>query len=62
MGNTRMYILVSETRGVEYASKSKKKCLDEMKRLQADDKENGDFEDVYYIEEDDSNFYKEGRQ
>lgn len=58
-----MYILVSETRGVEYASKSKKKCLDEMKRLKADDRKNGLlYEDNYYIEKDDSGFYEEGLQ
>ena len=57
-----MYILVSETRGVEYASKSKKKCLNEMKRLIKDDKENGSYIDNYYIEEDNGNFYKEGLQ
>ncbi len=56
-----MYILVSETRGVEYASKSKRKCLEEMKRLKADDQENGGWDD-YYIEEDNSGFYKEGKQ
>jgi hypothetical protein len=58
-----MYILISETRGVEYASKSKKKCQQEMKRLKADDKENGlSYEDTYYIEEDNSGFYEEGLQ
>lgn len=57
-----MYILVSDSRGVEYASKSKKKCLDEMKRLKADDQENGGYIDNYYIEEDNSGFYEEGRQ
>ena len=57
-----MYILVSETRGVEYASTSKKKCQQEMKRLIKDDKENGGYIDNYYIEEDDSGFYEEGLQ
>lgn len=57
-----MYILVSETRGVEYASKSKNKCQQEMKRLIADDKENGGYIDNYYIEEDNSGFYEEGYQ
>jgi hypothetical protein len=57
-----MYILISETRGVEYASKSKKKCQQEMKRLIADDKENGGYVDNYYVEEDNSGFYEEGLQ
>lgn len=57
-----MYILVSETRGVEYASKSKNKCKQEMKRLISDDKENGGYIDNYYIEEDNSGFYEEGYQ
>ena len=58
-----MYILISETRGVEYASKSKKKCLAEMKRLKEDDKKNGLlYEDNYYIEEYNSGFYEEGLQ
>ena len=58
-----MFLLISETRGVEYASKSKKKCLAEMKKLKADDRENGLlYEDNYYIEEDDSGFYEEGFQ
>lgn len=58
-----MYILISETRGVEYASKFKKKCQQEMKRLIEDDKKNGLlYEDAYYIEEDNSGFYEEGLQ
>lgn len=58
-----MYILISETRGVEYASKSKKKCLAEMKRLKLDDRKNGLlYEDNYYIEEDNTGFYEEGCQ
>lgn len=57
-----MFILVSETRGVEYASNSKNKCKQEMKRLIADDKEHGGYIDKYYIEEDNSGFYKEGLQ
>ena len=56
-----MWILSSETRGVEYASNKKSNCIKEMKRLQADDQENGGW-DNYYIEEDKSGFYKEGRQ
>ena len=56
-----MWILISETRGVEYASNKKSNCIKEMKRLQADDQENGGW-DNYYIEEDKSGFYKEGRQ
>ena len=57
-----MYILISESRGVEYASNSKNKCIKEMKRLIKDDKENGSYIDNYYIEEDNSGFYKEGNQ
>lgn len=57
-----MYVLISETRGVEYASKSKRKCLAEMKRLKKDDEKNGGYVDNYYIEEDDSGFYEEGLQ
>ena len=57
-----MYILISESRGVEYASNSKNKCIKEMKRLIADDKEHGGYIDKYYIEEYNSGFYKEGFQ
>lgn len=57
-----MYILISESRGVEYASKSKAKCNKELKRLLQDDKGNGEYKDIYYIEVDDSGFYQEGNQ
>jgi len=57
-----MYLLISESRGVEYASASKSKCVHEMKRLKQDDKDNGYTLEKYYIEEDDSGFYKEGVQ
>lgn len=57
-----MYLLISESRGVEYASASKSKCIHEMKRLKQDDKDNGYTLEKYYIEEDDSGFYKEGVQ
>lgn len=57
-----MYILVSESRGVEYASSKKSNCIKEMKRLQADDKANGYDLEKYYIESDDSGFYEEGVQ
>lgn len=58
-----MYILISETRGVEYASSKKSNCIKEMKRLQADDKENGYLlNEKYYIDEDNTGFYQEGLQ
>lgn len=57
-----MYILISESRGVEYASKNKSDCIKEMKRLQADDKANGYDLEKYYIDEDNTGFYKEGVQ
>lgn len=57
-----MYILVSESRGVEYASSKKSNCVKEMKRLQADDKANGYDLEKYYIEEDNTGFYEEGIQ
>lgn len=56
-----MYLLVSETRGVEYASKKKSNCIKEMERLKKDDVDNGG-EDIYYIDTDDTDFYKEGLQ
>lgn len=57
-----MYLLISETRGVEYASSKKSECIKEMKRLQADDKENGYDLEKYYIDEDNTGFYEEGVQ
>lgn len=57
-----MYLLISESRGVEYAG-TKSACKKEMKRLIQDDKDNGLlYEDNYYIEEDNSGFYEEGYQ
>lgn len=56
-----MYILVSESRGVEYASSKKSNCIKEMKRLQTDDKANGYDLEKYYIE-DNTAFYEEGVQ
>ena len=57
-----MYILISESRGVEYASSKKSNCIKEMKRLQADDKEYGYDLEKYYIDIDNTGFYKEGLQ
>lgn len=57
-----MWILSSETRGVEYASNKKSNCIKEMKRLQADDKANGYDLEKYYIDKDDTGFYEEGIQ
>ncbi len=58
----KMWVLSSESRGVEYVSSKKSNCIKEMKRLQADDKEYGYDLEKYYIEIDDSGFYKEGLQ
>lgn len=55
-----VFVLFSESRGAEYASKKKADCIREMNRLKKDDKENGGYEDSYYIEECEG--YKEGRQ
>lgn len=57
-----MWLLISETRGVEYASSKKSNCIKEMKRLKKDDRENSGYIDNYYIEEDNTGFYKEGVQ
>lgn len=62
LGGVAMWILSSESRGVEYASRNKADCLKEMKRLIADDKESGYADEQYYIEKDDSGFYQEGKQ
>lgn len=58
-----MWILSSESRGVEFASESKKRCEQERKRLMQDDRENG-YVDTYYIdyEANDDGFWKEGLQ
>lgn len=52
-----MYLVVSEGRGVEYASKSKDKCKEVILKLQEDDFENNGV-DTYYIDEDNTGFYK----
>lgn len=58
-----MFILISESRGVEFASHSKAKCKDEMARLKRDDKENGYDLEKYWIDEvDDDGTYQEGLQ
>lgn len=57
-----MYILISESRGVEFASSRKQRCELELKRLRKDDSENGGYEENYWIEKDDTGFYKEGFQ
>lgn len=58
----RIWLLISETRGVEYASSKKSNCIKEMIRLKKDDRENGGYIDNYHIEEDNTGFYKEGVQ